>query len=681
MEFEAAMRKLRLFGIPGGGGAAADDVRVTLARLLVSRAVSPGELQTARDIVKRAEKGMEGTVPDAAYVFLAAMFVSLHDGNTVFNLGNDSNREGKLLVDACRRKAEDEDSAAVEALGESVRSIWPDAVGAADRLRGDVMDFKTAYRDGKENVLWFFSRQREAVGCVSALIGGRLESTGETLTDGELNSVIAYKDRNGVAFTLGEEQKSAVRSTVEHKLAVITGGPGTGKTTIVCSILRALLGKSDLKPADVALAAPTGRAAQRMGEALRAQCAMAACGSDADRDICEAIGNIEGTSVHSLLGGYGPRWTHNEENPLPHRLVIVDECSMVDLLLMRSLLSALRDDCRLVLLGDKNQLPSVEAGAVLGDLAEMARADGNRGAFVELTRSRRFTGRLRVCAEEFNRGESTTIRASKLPKEDGVGWIDALGRPDTENGCFWRELSGERMPAKTDRAVKEWAGAYGLVAGGALIKAARAVGNDERAFAGECTDSVRKLFEVLDASRILAVVKNGPFGVRHINELLLRERLGRNPADPLVDDGIPVVVTENTRESNLFNGDVGVTVKRPGRGVHVFFPRGEKVVCCPAVLLPDHELAYAMTVHKSQGSEFENVMVVLPEDESHPLLNRQIVYTGITRAKKRAVVVGSEKALTAALGKNVERDTGIEAWRPRSEDAGDELTLKRPGMV
>ena len=118
------------------------------------------------------------------------------------------------------------------------------------------------------------------------------------------------------------------------------------------------------------------------------------------------------------------------------------------------------------------------------------------------------------------------------------------------------------------------------------------------------------------------------------------------------------MVTKNTPERRLFNGDVGVTVKGPN-GMVVLFPRGEKTIACPVALLPEHELAYAMTVHKSQGSEFENVMVMLPNDEKHPLLTRQIVYTGITRAKKRAVVIGSEAALMAALSRKLERDTGI----------------------
>ena len=663
MELEEARKRLELFEIPSVDSEDveeknkdAEKVRGILAQLLISGAVSLGELQTARDIVSRKEN-----VAAAAYVFLAGMFVSLHDGNTVFNLGNKVNEDGKLLSDACRRNAKEEDAAAINTFEGEVKSIWPDAVAAAESLKGDVID-STLHVDGEKPIAcWYFDRQREAVECVSKLIASKLGETGDRLDDDELNSVVRYKSPDGTEFKLGDEQKEAVRATVSHNLTVITGGPGTGKTTIVCSILRALLKKLDLKPADVALAAPTGRAAQRMGEALRAQCDMAKAASDneADKVLCDAIGKLEGITVHSLLGGYGPKWTYNEDNPLSHRVVIVDESSMVDLLLMRSLLAALRRDCRLVLLGDKNQLPSVEAGAVLGDLIEIGKNSENKDAFVELTESRRFKGKLKKCAEEFNKGDSAAIKASRLPRADKESWTDALKKADTENGCFWYELSGDHLSSKVDGLLKEWSQAYGLNKDGELVNAARVIGKDDDAFNGACSEKAKNLFAILDTSRILAVVRKGPFGVDHVNELLLKERLGRNPVEPLVDNGIPVIVTKNTRSLNLFNGDVGVTVKRPGYGVYVLFPRGEKVVSCPVSKLPEHELAYAMTVHKSQGSEFENVMVVLPDDEKHPLLNRQIVYTGITRAKKRAVIVGTEKALTAALERKIERDTGI----------------------
>jgi len=334
---------------------------------------------------------------------------------------------------------------------------------------------------------------------------------------------------------------------------------------------------------------------------------------------------------------------------------------MVDLLLMKSLLTALRKDCRLVLLGDKNQLPSVEAGAVLGDLMLQGREDGDKKAsFPELKESHRFTGRLKTCAEEFNGGKTDAIMSetSRLPVA-GEPWTDTMSRPEAENGCFLYELSGDGLPQKVDKLLLEWGAAHGLAKDGALVQAARGIHDGDGAFDGKCTEAAQKLFDVLDASRILSVVRNGPFGVNHVNELFIKARLGRNPPQPLVDCGMPVMVTVNTRSLCLYNGDVGVTIKTPKHGVCVLFPRGEQVVCCPVSQLPGHELAYAMTVHKSQGSEFENVMVVLPDDENHPLLNQQIVYTGITRAKKRAVVVATESALEHAIATRLDRDTGI----------------------
>jgi exodeoxyribonuclease V alpha subunit len=264
-----------------------------------------------------------------------------------------------------------------------------------------------------------------------------------------------------------------------------------------------------------------------------------------------------------------------------------------------------------------------------------------------------------VCADEFNRGVGATVRSARLPRAENACWTEALTADDTENGCFWYAVPSDPPSAKVDAPVKEWARTFGLLDGGALAAAAKAVTADAAVFDGRSSDGARALFRLLDQSRILAVVRKGSFGVDHINELLLKERLGRVPSEPFVAGGIPVMITRNVPSMNLFNGDVGVTVKRPEGGVSVLFPRGERVVSCPVALLPDHELAYAMTVHKSQGSEFENVMMILPDDGDHPLLNRQVVYTGITRAKKRAVIVGSAAALNEALSRKIERDTGL----------------------
>ncbi len=660
MTIDEAKRTLELFGIPGNGDDAVA-VRGILAMLVASRAISLGELQTARDIVE-----LQNVANPYAYLFLAAMFVSLRDGNTAFNPENKDNKEGKLLWDACRRKESEETAEETEKLKAAVAAAWPEALKSTEQLKGDIIK--------QDRGWWYFAKLRTAVKKVRIAISNRILNSGEKLSNAEIDAVAAYLGKEGKEFRLNDGQRAAVRATVENRLAIVTGGPGTGKTTIVCSILRALFRKTglNLTPADVALAAPTGRAAQRMGEALCAQSESAVCADETDQRLCKEIAKLEGWTVHSLLGGFAPNWQYNADNPLPHRLVIVDECSMVSLRLMQALLSALRKDCRLVLLGDSHQLPSVDAGAVLGDLTAIGNQDSEKKkAFSELTESQRFTGMLKQCAEEFNKGVGTTILSpeSKLPREGDSKWTAFLKDDKTANGCFFYRLAKpadqtvKQFHETVDGLLRDWANAFGLVKsrgkGDTLVEKANAIQDGNKAFDGESTPESKALFDALDASRILTVVRKGPFGVEHVNALLLKERFGRNPAQPLVDGGIPVIVTKNTNSMKLFNGDVGVTVKR-GDDVYVLFPRGKKkVVCCPVSRLPEHELAYAITVHKSQGSEFGNVLVVLPDDATHPLLSRQLVYTGITRAKERAVILGTEEALKTAIANKIERDTGI----------------------
>lgn len=654
MTNEEANRLLRLFEIPGDTEAG-KPVRDILAQLLASRAISLGELQTARDIVGRKP----GTDPHA-YLFLAAMFASLREGNTAFNLSRAHNQCGGLLADACRRRGDDEDAKAAAAeLRTAVDAEWDEAVKAAAPLAGDIVK-----KDARG--FWYFDKYGEAVKEVGKAIHDRIGTTDDVLSDAELDAVSAYtgrdKDGNPQDESLDTDQRLAVRAAVGNRLAVVTGGPGTGKTTVLCSILRALFAKTGLTPADVALAAPTGRAGRRMGEALEDQCAKAVYCGEGDKAARDKISTLTGRTVHTLLGA--PNWFYNAENPLPHRLVVVDECSMVDLLLMQSLLSALRRDCRLVLLGDRNQLPSVDAGAVLGDLTELlGKDDASSGAFVELKTSHRFTGRLKTCADEINGGKSDAILSDKS-RVDGDAWVNPPGK--TGGGCFFRRLAkldesdvkGRKQLRETvDNLLIDWAKAHELGKGGKLAMLADAAARLSKPLEELAEADVHDLFEELDKSRILTVVRKGSFGVKHVNDLLLKERLGRNPSEPLAESGIPVIVTKNSR--TLDNGDVGVTVKRGKGDVVVLFPRGKGVVACPVSQLPEHELAYAITVHKSQGSGYGDVLVVLPDDKDHPLLSCQLVYTGITRAKQRAVILGTEDALTHAIGNPIKRDTGI----------------------
>lgn len=611
----AFLRQLKLFGVPSGSGEIAEAVREFLARRLEDGDLSLSEIQLSRDIAER------GKCEDAAvHLFLAAMFVAQRRGNAFL-----SEKNGARIFD---------EFGALE--------LWEKARAAARNLPGEIV---VQTENG-----WFFARNLEAVERVSELIQARVkEAHREAAPDIEKSA--AFIDK-----TLDEFQKKAVRTATSRSFAVITGGPGTGKTTIVCAILRALLRPGDLRPDEIGLVAPTGRAGQRMTEALRKELAKA---KDENPAVLAAIGSLKGVTIHSLLGGRAPHWKHTKYDRLPHRLVIVDESSMVDLHLMRALLEALRDDCRLVLLGDSHQLPSVDAGAVLGDLATK---DGERdGWAVHLEDSHRFKGKLKDASEAINAGDSDALKdaapALGIEAETGSDWTSALRKDATKNGCF-RLVFGKMSAQSCSKALERWASCFGTL--DELVDSAKEIANDPGLDDGTMTPAAKALFECLDRARVITVLRNGPFGVAGVNDFFSRKIHGRRKTDnPFDKPGVPVLITRNSRERELFNGDIGVTVERDGM-MYALFPRGKKVVVCPVALLPEHELAYAVTVHKSQGSEFGNVLVVLPEDEKNPLLTRELVYTGITRAKERAVILGTEAALEAALKNKTERDTSID---------------------
>lgn len=644
MTIQEAGRRLDLFGIPAKGNGA-EEVRNILARILAGGSLSLSDMQSARDVAEHLHAETPGV-----YLFLAAMQLSLKAGNTFLRIDS-----GQNILKAAVRMEDDDDGAQDKPV--DVGACWDRyALAAGETLAkgdGQIVVCKDVAKSEKG---WFFTRVWDSVKAVSDRLS---EMAGEKDIDALAEDVVQRSvlfNGKDDQFSLNDEQQKAVRTVGKRRFTVVTGGPGTGKTTVVCVILRALMERGDVVGEDVALVAPTGRAGQRMGESIHDQCAAAV---EMPPEIKRQIEEMSGATIHTTLGGLPPNWKYTRENQLPYKLVIVDESSMVDVHLMKALLEALPDECRLVLLGDKDQLPSVDAGAVLGDVV----ANFDERTVVELKESNRFTGALAACACAVNDGNKLLFEQSvkKLPV-DGEAWTETLSKTDADNvnRAFYYELGESMSPVAFRNLILEWVRSYGLLEDGGLVAAAKAVEATDGVFKdGEKTEAVRDLFGWLDRSRILTVVRKGPFGATTLNDLVVTERFGgRRPANPLSRVGVPVMVTRNTRERNLWNGDIGVTVRGPD-GMAVLFPRGDKVAVCPVGLLPEHELAYAMPVHKSHGSEFENVMVVLPDDEKHPLLNRQIVYTGITRAKKRAVIMGTEKALTAALSRKIKRDTGI----------------------
>jgi exodeoxyribonuclease V alpha subunit len=394
----------------------------------------------------------------------------------------------------------------------------------------------------------------------------------------------------GIAQRLTDPRQAlAAETAMRRRFAVVAGGPGTGKTTTVAHIVALLL---DQQPnALIALAAPTAVAAARLTDAMRAA----------------GLADIEARTLHRLLGwrpGAHSRFRHDRGNRLPHDVVIVDETSMVSLSLMARLVEAVRPGARLILVGDPGQLTSIEAGAVLGDIAAVG------DAVVVLDEVYRYDERIGRLAAAIREGDADATVAALA----GVTWID--------------DLEASLEPVR-ERAVAT----------------ARAV-----TAAAERGDGAQALSQ-LRGFRLLCAHRRGPYGVSGWTARI-EEWIGAGGGDWYV--GRPLLVTENDYWLQLFNGDTGVVIaSAPGEVVAAF----ERVQVSPTRLAAV-ETVYAMTVHKAQGSQFDTAAVVLP-DPSSRILTRELLYTAVTRASSELIVVASEEAIRAAVGRPVARASGL----------------------
>ena len=430
-------------------------------------------------------------------------------------------------------------------------------------------------------------------------------------------------DAADVAQLFPDPQSAQRRAAVlglRRALALVTGGPGTGKTTTAARLLALLANREP--GIRVALAAPTGKAAARLGEAI------GQAAGELDGQLAGVRPRLEraafqARTLHRLLG-WNPRTDRcrfHTGNPLPYDVVVVDEASMLDLVLWDRLLSALGRGTRLVVLGDHRQLESVQPGRVLAEM--IAAADGGAldACHVELDRNYRFEshpgiGRL----------------AAAIRTYDGDAAVEALANED-----YREELVHYRSAQVDDALAQVWPEVM------AVVHAA----SPEQALAA------------LSRVRILCALRRGPYGVEGVNARVeARLRRERLPAGEWAH-GRPVLVTANDPHSNLFNGDVGVLLNgKDGRGITAWFPGLQEPRSVPLAALPSHGTAWAMTVHRSQGSEFDSVLLVLPP-QPHELSSPELLYTGVTRAKSRILLAADEAALRAACQQRPPRRTGL----------------------
>lgn len=440
-------------------------------------------------------------------------------------------------------------------------------------------------------------------------------------------------------------QKVACLVAFSRKFSVISGGPGTGKTTTVAKVLALCLemaGEGSLK---IMLAAPTGKAAARLQEALAgAKKVLSSSDAVKDRIIADAM------TVHRLLGRGRAGFHFNEDNPLPADIVVVDEASMVDLPLMARLMAAIPVKCRLILLGDQYQLASVQPGSVFGDLCQAARegfsctfnkfasaagvaglpdepASGLMDFFVELKQSFRF------------REDSGIAAVSKAVKAGDGDTALALLQDEKFKDVCWRDYDGftpDMFSAELlSRIQKHMHYVLGAV----------------------CPEDA---LSRLNRFAVLCALRHGRMGSKSINRMAAE---GLGAEDDITGNcyhGRPVMVTRNHHGRQLYNGDSGLFwgQKQQADRPQVYFSDGPAVRTFLPQQLPEHETAYAMTVHKSQGSEFDHVLLILP-DSSSPVVTSELIYTALTRARKSVEVWGDPVFFKEASASRVLRRSGL----------------------
>ena len=595
------------------GASTSYDVALALRATGLLAAFNRAGILTAADVHVAARLGRVGGETDEAVLLAAALVVR-------------STRHGSVVLDLAT--AEATTSPDVDESGEApaveVTLDWPavdDWVArcSASRLLGVPAGSGPLRISGTR--LWlarYWDQEEQVAGELSARTADRPDDLDDAVLAAGLDRLFTSADE--------ADQRAAAETCARSRVSVLAGGPGTGKTTTVSRLLALL--EEQHPDWRVRLAAPTGKAAARLEEAVRSSTATL---PEADR---ARVGDLTATTLHRLLG-WRPearsRFRHDRTNRLPAEVVVVDEASMVSLTMMARLLEALRPTTRLVLVGDADQLASVEAGAVLGDL--VASTSSVRDGVAALTTNRRFpsTSGIARLAAAVQQGRAED--ALEVLLDDAAGEVELVEVADDASPSAF-PVAGVRADVTT--------------AGVELIEAA------------ERGDAVGAL-HALEAHRLLCAHRSGPRGVAHWSALAERWVAEQRPVEPRADGrfaGEPLLVTANDYEIGLYNGDTGVVVADGDGGLVAAFGRGGEPFRVSLVRLGAVRPLHAMTVHRSQGSQFARITVVLPPAGS-PLGTRETLYTAVTRAQEHVRVIGSAAAFVEAVGRPAARATGL----------------------
>ncbi len=536
-----------------------------------------------------------------------------------------------------------------ELLGEPADAVpAPDALRPVLRASDQVTDADDPQRrplvlDAADRLYlrrYFLFEQR-----VAAALKARLESVPEAPSPQALRAVL--KRHFPLDADTPDWQAIAVLAGLQSRLTVITGGPGTGKTTTVLWLMAAMVElalDAGQAPPRIALAAPTGKAAARMADSLRERLTTLDCSDEVRAAIPDSA-----ATLHRLLGTIpaSSRFRHHADNPLDVDVLIVDEASMIDLPLMARMLDALGDDTRLVLLGDRNQLASVEAGNVL---AAICQAAGNgavspaRAALIAETTGA--TVDTDPHAPAFADQVVELHRSWRFDAQSGLGQLArTVLAGDSEaviEGLRSEQFAGVEWHEQTDPA-------RAMVA---------AFGDFFASLAGE-QDAAAALARVSQQG-VLTALREGSHGSEGINAAMDRHlglRAGVGSAQAWYR-GRLLLVRQNDYANNLFNGDIGIVWPDEAGRLAASFPHADGIRRLPLSSLPAHASAWALTIHKAQGSEYDRVHIVLPATDAR-VLGRELLYTAITRARRQVTLIGSEAVLRQAIQRSTRRDSGL----------------------
>ncbi len=629
---------------------------------------------------------LSGYSDDDLATLLLCQFLALREGSVCIELSPEAlarRLEGLASADDAARHA----AAMLAALQ---KNPYPDLIGTRDDATRPLVRPGKAKRD-----LLYFQKHLRHERALKTLLDQRLAAPQHSADLKTLQPLFkaSLAAHAAVGVNFSSEQKLAIALSLLRNFVVISGGPGTGKTSVVFALLNCLIRNGT--PAErIQLACPTGRAAQRLTESLRAGAAKLG------GETAGPLSKLSAQTVHRLLG-YNPRsgtFGQHRENQLSADVLIVDEVSMMDVVLMSRFLEASAPHAKIVFLGDKDQLPSVDAGSVLADLmprdgkpafSESVREKLTQLTGVELVGSQskeamRLADTVVILKKNFRSQQQITeiarsindvgtdpaqatavvqrIPALKLEASKAAGFPYTW--PAQAGGCF--RLDHAHHPDEWRAVLDAWARFHYVENAGYPELVRRLAVSDDGAFTPELEAEIAKVFAVVSGARVLTLIRDGIWGCEGVNLHLARllsdanDRRGSAGIFP----GAPVLVTSNDYTLDLFNGDVGVTLKTADGALRVVFERQDesgrrKFISLPHDILPQHELAFAMTVHKSQGSEYGQVLLALPPEGAQRLQNRQLVYTAITRAKQAAACFGAPTVLSAAIARALERCSGL----------------------